>query len=115
MAEPDWDTLAIDDVDVATSRAFTRFIAGRIRNGVVGRQLARLAVEARFTVETVSAVAPVFVDFATAEQVLGLRRNAARAVRAGHLDEAAAAAWLDRLAHGPCVATFTVVTVTVRA
>lgn len=111
MAEPDWDTLAIDDVDVETSRAFTRFMAGRVRNPVIGRQLPRFAAEAGFTVSTVDATVIMFRDFETAELVLGLRRNTVRAVQAGALAPAAAETWLHRLTSGTLLVTFTLFTV----
>jgi len=111
MAEPDWYTLAIDDTDVATSRAFTQFVADKVRNGAVGRQLARRATEAGFVVCGMSAAAMVFRDFVTAEQILGLRRNAARAVSAGELDGERAQRWLERLDRGPFLSTFTFFTV----
>lgn len=41
------------------------------------------------------------------DQILGLRRNAARAVQAGMMSEADAEPWLQRLARGPVVAGFT--------
>jgi hypothetical protein len=115
MAEPDWDTLAIDDTDVETSRTFTRFMAGRVRNSVIGRQLARLAIEAQFVVSTVDANAMLFRDFETAEQILGLRRNTVRAVQAGALTDGAARSWLGRLTSGPFLASVTLFTVTARA
>ena len=111
MAEPDWDTLAIDDADVETSRAFTRFVTGRFRNPVIGRQLARLAVDAGLTVSTVDATAIMFRDFETAEQVLGLQRNTVRAVQSGALAQPAAESWLQRLTNGPFLASLTVYTV----
>ena len=39
MAEPDWDTLAVTDEDVDTSRRFARFLASRVRNATIGRDL----------------------------------------------------------------------------
>ncbi|MFI7435802.1 methyltransferase domain-containing protein [Micromonospora haikouensis] len=45
MAEPDWDTLAVADADVDTSRRFARFVAGRVRNPTVGRELVRLCAQ----------------------------------------------------------------------
>jgi len=115
LAEPDWDTLAIDDVDVATSRAFTRFVVSGFRNPTIGRQLARLATEAQFTLRSVDATPVVFRDFEAAEEILGLRRNAARAVQAAYLTEATAQRWLDRMARGTFLAYFTFVVVTARA
>jgi ubiquinone/menaquinone biosynthesis C-methylase UbiE len=111
MAEPDWDTLAVGDADVETSRTFTRFMAGRVRNPVIGRQLVRLAADAGFAVSTVDASVVMFRDFETAEQVLGLRRNTVRAVQAGALAPAAAESWLRRLTSGTFLATFTLFTV----
>ena len=47
LADPDWDSLAIDDIDLETSRAYTRHVSARVvRNAVIGRQLARLADDA---------------------------------------------------------------------
>jgi len=104
MAEPDWDTLAVADEDVTASRAWARFVAGSVRNATVGRQLVRLAAGAGFAIRSVRAVPVLFRDFASAEQVLGLRRTTARAVQAGVLDSPS---WLDRLASGPFLAGFT--------
>jgi ubiquinone/menaquinone biosynthesis C-methylase UbiE len=107
LAEPDWDTLAIDDPDLATSRAFTRFIADRTRNGVIGRQLARLAADAGLIVRTVRPMVVLLNGFDAAERLLGLRRNTTRAIRAGQMSETEAAAWLDRLTESAYPASFT--------
>jgi ubiquinone/menaquinone biosynthesis C-methylase UbiE len=107
MAEPDWDTLAVGDEDVDTSRRFARFVAGRVRNPTIGRELVRLCRQAGFAISSVEPVAVLFRDFETADQILGLRRNAARAVQSGTMSEADAAPWLQRLASGPVVAGFT--------
>lgn len=51
FAEPDWDTLVIDYPDLATARAYTRYIADHVvRNAALGRQMPRLAAEAGFRV-----------------------------------------------------------------
>jgi ubiquinone/menaquinone biosynthesis C-methylase UbiE len=107
LAEPDWDTLAIDDRDLATSRAFARFIADRTRNGVIGRQLARLATDAGFTVRTVRPMVVLLNGFDAAERLLGLRRNTTRAVQGGHMAEADATEWLARLETLAYPASFT--------
>lgn len=107
MAEPDWDTLTVADQDLDTSRRFTRFVAGQVRNPTIGRELVRLCVQAGFRVSTLEPIAVLFRDFETADQILGLRRNAARAVRAGEMREVDAEPWLQRLARGPVVAGFT--------
>jgi ubiquinone/menaquinone biosynthesis C-methylase UbiE len=104
VAEPDWDTLAVADEDVDTSRRFARFLAGRVRNATIGRELVRLCVNAGLHVWSVEPLAVLFRDFAAADQILGLRRNTARDVIA----EAPVEAWLKRLTHGPVVAGFTV-------
>ncbi|MGV9314004.1 methyltransferase domain-containing protein [Streptomyces sp. NPDC003691] len=86
MAEPDWDSLAIDHPDLDIARAWTRHITDRIvRNGVLGRQLPRLAEEAGFAVPATTAVTSVWRDVGAADEILGFRRNTERAVTAGYL------------------------------
>lgn len=117
MAEPDWDTLTVADPDVTTSRRFARFVAEhQVRNASIGRLLPRLSTQAGFTLGSIEPIAVCFQDFATADLILGLRRNAARAVEAGQLAEADAIPWLDRLQKAmPFVAGFTFYLVTARA
>lgn len=115
MAEPDWGTLFVDDDDVATSDAFAGFMASQVRNPLLGRQLARRAVEAGFEVRTVEASVMMFRDVDSAEQILGLRRNTVRAVQSGAMDSSAARHWLHRIAGGPFLACFTLFTVTAQA
>jgi ubiquinone/menaquinone biosynthesis C-methylase UbiE len=107
MAEPDWDTLAVADEDLATSRRFADYVASRVRNATIGRELVRLSVQVGLCVRSVEPIAVLFRDFETADAILGLRRNAARAVQAGKLAEADADSWVRRLATGPVVAGFT--------
>jgi ubiquinone/menaquinone biosynthesis C-methylase UbiE len=107
MAEPDWDTLAVADEDVETSRRFADYVASRVRNATIGRELVRLSVQAGLRVRLVEPIAVLFRDFETADEILGLRRNAARAVQAGRLAESQANAWVQRLATGQVVAGFT--------
>lgn len=107
MAEPDWDSVAVADQDIETSRRFADFLAGQVRNATIGRQLVRLCTQAGLRVRAVDPIAVLFRDFDTADQILGLRRNAARAVLAGKLAETDAEAWVQRLARGPVVAGFT--------
>jgi hypothetical protein len=115
MAEPDWDTLAVADDDVDTSRTFARFTAGQVRNATIGRQLLRLSVTAGFRVRSVEAIPVVFQDFETADQILGLRRNSARAVQTGVLSEADVGPWLHRLSTEPLLASFTFYLLTAQA
>jgi ubiquinone/menaquinone biosynthesis C-methylase UbiE len=107
MAEPDWDTVAVADKDIGTSRRFADFLASQVRNATIGRELVRLCMHAGMRVRSVEPIAVLFRDFDTADQILGLRRNAARAVLAGKLAERDAEAWVRRLASGPLVAGFT--------
>ena len=107
MAEPDWDSVTVADEDIQTSRRFADFLAGRVRNATIGRELVRLCIQAGLRVRTVEPIAVLFRDFDIADQILGLRRNAARAVLAGKLAETDAEAWIRRLATGPVVAGFT--------
>ena len=115
MAEPDWDTLAVADDDVRTSRGFARFVADQVRHPTIGRQLVRWCVRTGFTVRSVEAMPVLFRDFRTADLILGLRRNSTRAVDAGELSDAATGAWLSRLATGPVLAGFTLYLITVAA
>jgi ubiquinone/menaquinone biosynthesis C-methylase UbiE len=115
VAEPDWDSLLVDPGDLETNRAFNRFVCSTIvRNATVGRQLARLAHQAGLEVCDVITVAPIFRDFALADQILGLSRNTERAIRAGRLDREAGQRWLAELAAGPFLATSTVFIAVVR-
>lgn len=108
VADPDWDTLVIDDVDVETSRAYTRFVANDVvRNGTIGRQLARLAVVAGFELRSVRAVPILFTDAVEGERILGFRRVMARAVQAGAVAADVAEQWLRRRDDRPFVASFT--------
>ncbi len=115
MGEPDWDTLAVADEDLATSRAFARFNAAQVRHPSMGRELARLCTAAGFVVHRVEPVAVLFRDFSTADQVLRLRRNSSLAVDNGDIPEAYARGWLERLVAGPMVAGFTFYLVVARA
>ncbi|HEX6872883.1 MAG TPA: methyltransferase domain-containing protein [Micromonosporaceae bacterium] len=114
FAEPDWDTLAVDCADIEVSRAFTRFMAARVANPTIGRQLSRLAVAGGFSQPAVDAITVTFTDFDAAEQILGLRRNLGRAVVAGLLPEADGQRWLEAMIRGPFLACFAVMIVTAR-
>jgi ubiquinone/menaquinone biosynthesis C-methylase UbiE len=108
MGEPDWDSLAIDYPDVEVARGYTRHVADRIvRNGVIGRQLARLASEAGYTVTEVVPITSTFRDARDADQIFGLQRNTQRAVAAGYLPAGAARDWLRHLAAEPFFAAVT--------
>ncbi|WP_411143622.1 methyltransferase domain-containing protein [Streptomyces sp. x-80] len=115
LTEPDWDTLTVDPGEVETGRAFNRFVCGSmVRHATIGRRLARLAAEAGLEVVAARVQAPTLHDFATADRVLGLRRNAERAVNAGELDAEAARSWLAGLAGPHFSASFMLYAVTAR-
>ncbi|MEU0548354.1 methyltransferase domain-containing protein [Micromonospora sp. NPDC005979] len=115
VTEPDWDTLAVADEDVATSRRFARSVAGQVRNPTIGRELVRLSARVGLRVRSVEAIPVVFEDFGTADRILGLRRNSARAVAAGELTDTQVRPWLRRLTAGPLLASFTLYLVTAEA
>jgi ubiquinone/menaquinone biosynthesis C-methylase UbiE len=116
IAQPDYETLAVDPGTVETTRAFNRFVCTEVvPNATVGRQLARLATEAGVDVHDIQATAPIFRDFAAADPILGLRRNAARAVKAGYLDRAEAENWLTSLTTKPFLATLILFTLIIQA
>ncbi|MER5352191.1 methyltransferase domain-containing protein [Kitasatospora sp. NPDC002551] len=113
MAEPDWDSLAVDHPDPEIARAYTRHITDRIvRNALVGRQLPRLAGQAGFAVPSVAPVTSVFREVHAADRILGLHRNTERAVAAGYLTRGQADSWLDHLTRGPFLAAVTLYVVT---
>jgi ubiquinone/menaquinone biosynthesis C-methylase UbiE len=109
LADPDWDTLAIDDVDLELSRAYTRHVTARVvRNAAMGRQLARLAHDAGLLVRAVQTDSVTFPDFAEADPILRFGTVVEGGIAGGHLDPTAARAWLDRIAKAPAfVAGFT--------
>jgi ubiquinone/menaquinone biosynthesis C-methylase UbiE len=116
LAEPDWATLAIDADDLRTATDFTRYTCAKVvRNASVGRQLARLAAAAGFTVRSVHAMTPLFTDFEETDQILGLTRNSVRAVAAGYIDSDRAEDWLSALRSTPFLATFVFFTVVAEA
>ncbi|WP_051942846.1 methyltransferase domain-containing protein [Streptacidiphilus rugosus] len=109
MAEPDWESLVFDHPDLEASRAYTRHLVDRIvRNALMGRQLARRAEQAGLQVRDVVAVTSVLRDAREADRVLGLQRNAQRAVDAGYLTATVAQRWLDGLTREPFLAAVTV-------
>jgi ubiquinone/menaquinone biosynthesis C-methylase UbiE len=113
FAEPDWDTLVIDHPDLATARAYTRYITDHVvRNAALGRQLPRLAAAAGFHVVRVAPITAVFRDVQEADQVLALKRVTSRAVAAGYFTQDAADGWLDHLATQPFFASTTLFIIT---
>lgn len=112
LAEPDWGTLTIDSPDPASSAAFTAYTCAKVvTNATVGRGLPRLARQAGLDVTAVQTVAPTFVSFEVADQILGLSRNG-HAAAGGYLDDRIIHTWLTGLAAGPMLATFVLFVVT---
>jgi ubiquinone/menaquinone biosynthesis C-methylase UbiE len=114
MVEPDWDTLTVVDDDIRTSREFARFVATRVHNPTIGRELVRLCTRAGFTQHRVEPIPVLYQDFDSADHFLGIRRNCARAVEAGVLDDATLGPWVSRIAVGPVIAGFTLYLVIVQ-
>jgi SAM-dependent methyltransferase len=115
VAEPDWDTLVVDDPDVGTSRAYTQFVATRVvRNGAIGRALPRLAAAAGFDRCAVVATAILYTDFGEADRILKFDSVMGRAVAAGAVPGEAGRAWLSRVSAGALFASVTLVTITAK-
>jgi len=113
FAEPDWDTLAIAAEDLTCSghyRDFVRDVA--VRNGRIGRQLARHADAAGLRVHNVTVSAGTFTEHGLADTILGMSRNVERAIASGHLTDGARQ-WAASLRNGPFVAVLSMFVVTV--
>jgi len=107
IAQPDYDTLTVDPGDLDVNHAINRFVGTAIiPHATLGRRLARLAEEAGFRIRAVQTTAPNIRDFHEADVILGLSRNASRAVAAGWLPRATAERWLSELTTKPFLATF---------
>ncbi len=105
-AEPDWDTLAIDAPDLATSRAVTRAQSAEIAHGTIGRSLRRLLLEAGLRDVVVDTMALAFEDLPTAEAVYGLGHALAKVVASGEVERAHADAWWRALEDADAAGTF---------
>jgi ubiquinone/menaquinone biosynthesis C-methylase UbiE len=116
FAEPDWDTLVIDCPELATTRAYIRYVTDHVvRNAALGRQLPRLAAKAGFHVGKVIPVTALFRDARAADQVLGLGRVTGRAVEGRYLAQDSADQWLEYLATQPFFASATIFIITATA
>jgi ubiquinone/menaquinone biosynthesis C-methylase UbiE len=108
LAEPDWDTLFIDDLDIETSRGYTRYITTlAVRNAAIGRQLKRLVTTAGFVDCEATAVCLLFEGYREADLILKIDATLERAVRAGMIDSTVGRRWLERVRTGPVTAGFT--------
>jgi ubiquinone/menaquinone biosynthesis C-methylase UbiE len=116
VTEPDWGSLVIDPIDAAANQAFNRFVSTSVvHNATFGRQLARLAQHAGFTVRTVLTVAPVLRDFKVADDILGLTNITERAVRTGRMKRTVADSWLAAMDAGPFLASGIIFTAVIEA
>jgi ubiquinone/menaquinone biosynthesis C-methylase UbiE len=116
VTEPDWESLVIDPIDAAANQAFNRFVSTSVvHNATFGRQLARLAQHAGFTVRAVLTVAPVLRDFKVADDILGLSHITERAVRTGRMKRAVADSWLAAMDAGPFLASGIIFTAVIEA
>jgi SAM-dependent methyltransferase len=108
IAEPDWRTLVIDGADAEVSERFVDYTCREVvRNAVIGREVARLGTEAGFITADVMAFPAVLRDFAAADKIFGLTRNAHAAADAGYLDRTAADSWRADLSTGCMLAAVT--------
>lgn len=100
VTDSDWGTLAVDAPEGASSELASRILDPAwscARNGRIGRELRRLAVDAGFDDLDVDGTALVLTGFETADEVLGLTGRVERAVAAGGVADDEAEAWLDGL------------------
>lgn len=108
FAEPDWDTLVIDFPEVATPTAYRSFITDHlVRNARIGRSVPDLCERYGLHAKRVIPVTAVYRQVEEADHVFGFQRVTSRAVAAGYLSAAAAAAWLDHLRTGRFFASVT--------
>lgn len=116
LAEPDWRTLVIDGGSPEVGRRFVDYTCERVvRNATVGREVGRLGQEAGFSVHNVVAFPTVLRDFAQADRIFGLTRNALAATQADYLPRDQADEWLADLRRGPVLAAVTLFVTTLIA
>jgi hypothetical protein len=115
LLSPGIDTLIIDYPDLAVTCAHTRFVTDQvIRNPVIGRQLALLAVETGFEFTNIIPITMTFTNAQDADKVLGIARVTSRAVAAHYLGEREGEQWLEHLATQPFFASTTLYVLTGR-
>lgn len=97
VSEPDWDTLVIDAEDRDLTRRILNAKSDEIRNGWIGRQLARLLGQSGLNAVEIFPVTFVTRDLEMAERLYGLRAAADGVVDTGVLSRLEADAWLAQL------------------
>ena len=95
LTEPDWHTLVVDAGDPEVGHAVAAAAAGRFRNGVVGRTLRRLLLDAGLVEVEVAARTLLATDAGRAEGLFALSAAARDAARDGRVHRDGAERWLD--------------------
>jgi SAM-dependent methyltransferase len=98
ISEPDWKTLVIDGVSPSLLDKYVSFICTHIvKNATIGRQLPNLFKAQGLRSVTVMADTFALTDYALADKLWGLERNAQRALQAGFFTQAECDEWLGTL------------------
>ena len=91
--EPDWDTLAVESPDLATTRRVIAAHTDAYAQGTVGRSLRRLLVNAGLRDVTAEPLTFGADDLELADAIAGFRLGVAEALKVHAIDRATADAW----------------------
>lgn len=94
VCDPDWELIAIDAGDRATTRKIVNFVCDSVPDGWMGRQLPGLLKGSGLRDIEIIAETLIMPDFAVVDQVYSLRANAQRAWEAGVISRSEGEAWL---------------------
>lgn len=97
IADPDWETLAIDASDASVTRRVVEEVCSDTRNARMGRQLPRLFRQAGLVDVGVVPVTPILGDYALANQIYELEESVARALSSGTISADEAEHWIRGL------------------
>jgi ubiquinone/menaquinone biosynthesis C-methylase UbiE len=97
VADPDWETLAIDASDAAVTRRVVEGVCSDTRNARMGRQLPRLLRRVGLVEVGVIPVTPILADYAMANQTFGLEEGMVRARSSGTVSADEADRWMRGL------------------
>jgi ubiquinone/menaquinone biosynthesis C-methylase UbiE len=95
--DADWDTLAVDVPNRASTRKVVHFLCDSSGSRWIGRQLRGLFLQAGLTEVSVFAETLMFTDYPQADAIFKLQETAADAQAAGVLSPTEAREWLDDL------------------
>jgi ubiquinone/menaquinone biosynthesis C-methylase UbiE len=98
VSDPDWDTLVIDSADRELTRRIVAFRSDQVRNGWMGRQLARLAKQCGLTDIIVHPFTGTFTEWPVADRLFNLQETVEVAVDAHVISPSEATAWVSDLA-----------------